>query len=138
MAATGNFVLKERRERGECDSRLLGLAMGERSGADHQRAIGHGIAECRRLPCVSEQFRRSDGRPRLAPVRLVGGNDGEPPEAEIRHRSRRRSYIEGVARGDKHYFDAVALGFGEQEMIVERPRIRLVHCNNRWLRRGPF
>jgi hypothetical protein len=35
------------------------------------------------------------------------------------HGPRRRSYIEGVARLDEDDFEAVALGFDEQEMIVE-------------------
>jgi hypothetical protein len=39
-------------------------------------------------------------------------------EAEVGHSPRRRSYIEGVARGDKDNIDAVAMGFGEQAMIV--------------------
>jgi hypothetical protein len=31
-------------------------------------------------------------------VRLKGSNDGEAREAEVGHGSRRRSYIEGIAR----------------------------------------
>ncbi len=54
----------------------------------------------------------------FAPVGLVGRDDGEMREAEVGHGPRRRSDIEGIARGDEDDFDAVALGFGEQGMIV--------------------
>jgi hypothetical protein len=41
-------------------------------------------------------------------------------KAEVGHRPRRRSYIEGVAGRDQHHIEAFALGFREHAMIVER------------------
>ena len=44
-SAAGYFLLDERSERGQRNHRLLGLAMRERSGADHERAIGHSLRQ---------------------------------------------------------------------------------------------
>jgi hypothetical protein len=51
-------------------------------------------------------------------VRRIGSHHRQPRKAEVGHGPRRRSYIEGVARRNKHHADAVALVFSQQEMIV--------------------
>ena len=50
--------------------------------------------------CALEEVRGADGGLRLAPVRVVGSHNCKARKAEVRHRSRRRSYIEGIARRD--------------------------------------
>ena len=81
-------------------------------------SVQSAMASARRLRAfrVLEEIRGADGGLRLAPVGLVRGDHGEVREAEVGHGPRRRSYIEGIARGDEDDFDAVALGFGEQGM----------------------
>jgi len=59
-----------------------------------------------------------DGRLCLAPVRLVRSDDCEARKAEVGHSPCRRSYIEGIARGDEDDFDAVAFAFSEQDAIL--------------------
>lgn len=65
----------------------------------------------------------SHDRLRLAPMLLKRRHHGQPPKAEVRHGPRRRSYIEGIARLDQHHFDAFALGFGRQVVILARPQL---------------
>ena len=81
-----------------------------------------------RVDCLDggrEQIGRADGGACFAPVRGVGGDDGEPVKAEVGHGAGRRADVEGIARGDENHFEAVALGFWRQEMIVERGRMPL-------------
>jgi hypothetical protein len=50
-------------------------------------------------------------------------HDGEPRKAEVGHGAGGRTYIKGIARGHKHYADAVELVLGEQVTIVVRGEI---------------
>jgi hypothetical protein len=130
--AVGAFTFEERSEVGKGDDRLLGLAVGEGSGADDQGAVGHGFGQGLRAAGVLEELFSSDSRLRLAPVGLVGGNDGEVRKAEVGHGARGRAYVEGIAWRDQHHADE--MGFRGQETIVVRrqPRRRgaggLLHC----------
>ena len=117
-AAAIEFLLDARGKIGEGDYRLLRAAIGEGSGAGDQGALRQRLFQAPFTLCVLEQFFRTYRGPGLAPVRLVRRDDSKMQEAEVGHSPRRRSYIEGVARGDKDNIDAVAMGFGEQAMIV--------------------
>jgi hypothetical protein len=46
-------------------------------------------------------------------------------EAEVGHGSRRCPDIQGVAWGNQHYFDAVALVWSEQGLILTGVAIRM-------------
>ena len=92
--------------------------MLEGAGAYDEGALGYGIDKRLRDPRVLEQIFGADGGLRLAPVRLVWGDDGKACKAEVGHGPGRRSYIEGVARGDEDYFEVVALVFSEQDDIL--------------------
>jgi len=71
------------------------------------------------LAGVDEEFRSADGGAGLAPVRLVGGDDGEMSEAEVGHGASDGADVEGIAGRDEDDGDAVALGRRGQEMIVD-------------------
>jgi hypothetical protein len=93
--------------------------MLERSGANHERAIGHSLRQALHAFRVLEQVRGADGRLRFAPVGLIRSDHGHAREAEVGHGPRRGSYIEGIARRDEDDVELVALGFGEQRPIPE-------------------
>ena len=120
-AVSGQLILNERRQLRQRNDRLLGLAMLERSCANDQGAIGYRVRQALRAFCVLEKVFGADGGLRLAPVRLIRGDDGEAREAEVGHGPRRRSYIEGIARRDEDHVETVAMGFGEQG----------IHCSAR-------
>ena len=117
-AAAGELGVDKRRQLQKRNHGLLGLAMLERSGANHERAIGHGFGKAFHALRVFEQVRGADGGLRLAPVLLIRSNHGEAPEAKVRHRPRHRSYIEGIARRDENHFEACALFRSEQGVIL--------------------
>jgi len=112
--------LHQRREIWQRNYRLLRLAPGETSSADDECATGNSFRKGRKFRSGHKQVRRTDSRPRFAPVVSIGGDNREPREPKVGHGARHRSYVERVAWRDKHYFNAVALGFDEQETIVER------------------
>ena len=105
-------------EVGERDDRLLGLAVGEGSGAKDQRGLGNGFSQQFRGDGVLELTGGADGRFGFAPVGFVRGDYGKMGEAEVGKGSCGGTYIEGVAWMDQDDGEAVALGFGEQESIV--------------------
>ena len=119
-AAAGKFGFDARPQIRQRDDRLLGCAAVEGAGADDQRRAGDGLGQGRRDSGALKEVFGADGRARLAPVGLVGSDDSKPRKAEVGHSPRRRSYIEGIARGDEDDLEAVALRFAEQENIVER------------------
>jgi hypothetical protein len=53
-------------------------------------------------------------------VRFVGRNDSEVREAKVGHGAGGRADVERIARRDKDYFELIALGFGQQGIILER------------------
>ena len=117
-AAASELFLDERRQFRQRNDRLLGLAMLERAGANDQRAVGYRIREALRAFGVLEETFGMDGGLGFAPICFKGSDNGEAREAEVGHGSRRRSYIEGVARRDEDDFNAVALVLGEQDAIL--------------------
>jgi hypothetical protein len=112
--AARSLSAHQRRQFGQRNHWLLGLAMLERACAYDQRAVGYCLCQILGDFGVLEQVRGADRGLCLAPVRLIRSDDGEALEAEVGHGSRRRSYIEGIARGGEDYFEAVALRFAEQ------------------------
>jgi len=65
----------------------------------------------------------------FAEVFFIGRDDGEAGEAEVGHGPRRRADVERIARRDEDHVEAVAMGFCEQEIILERPAFfELLHC----------
>jgi len=121
VAAAGKLFLDEGRQFRQRNHRLLGLSVVERGCADDERAIGYRVGQGLSVAGILEKVRGANGRFRLAPMGLVGSNHGEAPETEVGHGPRRRSYIEGIARGDEDDVEAVAMGFGEQG----------IHCSAR-------
>lgn len=104
---------------------LLRFAVGQGSGACHQRAVAHGISKLVADRCARKNFRSAHGRLCFAPVRRIRGNYGKARETEIRHGPRRRTYVEGVTRRHEHHFNLselalFALDVDEQVLIVER------------------
>jgi len=104
------FSLEDGCKQRERDDGLLGLAVGEGSGAEDEGAVGDGFLE--RLGCARgcEQLFGADGGFGFAPVGFVGSDDGEARETEVGHGARGRSYIERIARRDEDDFELVALG----------------------------
>lgn len=98
---------------------LFGLAMGKGSGAQDQGAVAYGFGESSEFLCGLEQLSRADGGTRFAPVRLIGRDDAEACKPEVGHGPRHRTDIQWVARRDEDDFDAIALVWSEQRMIVE-------------------
>lgn len=129
-ACAGEFALDDGSEIGEGYDGLLGLAMGEGSGAKDEGAAGDGLCEVLRTFCLLEQFERPDGGFRFQPIGCEGGDDGEMREAEVGHGAGGRADVERVARGDQDDFDAVALRRFEQGFILERERCGLLHCTH--------
>jgi hypothetical protein len=119
--AAGEFPGGQRGQIRQRDDRLLGLAVGEGSGAGNKGAVGYCLGKIRAFDRVLEQFGCADGGASFAPVRRVGSGDREAGEPEVGHGARSGAYIEGIARGDENDFDAVELGFCQQGMIVRRP-----------------
>jgi hypothetical protein len=117
-AAARDFFLYEWGEIWKRNDRLFGLAVRERAGANDKGAICQRVGEALRDSRVFEQFVGTNSGLCLAPVRLVWSDDGQAREAEVGHGSRRRAYIEGIARGDENHFNAIALVFGEQDVIL--------------------
>ena len=103
----------------EGDDGLLGFAVGEGAGSDDECGVAEGFGQGGGLAGVDEEFRSADGGAGLAPVRLVGGDDGEMSEAEVGHGASDGANVEGIAGRDEDDGDAVALGRREQEMIVD-------------------
>ena len=120
--ATAPFQFKadQRREIGEKNHALFGLAVGQRSCADDQGAGCNGVGEGGMLLRVFKEIRRSDGGPGFSPVGFERSDYGQMRKAEVRHGPRRCANVERVAGRDKHDVEAVALEIDEQEMIVER------------------
>ena len=106
--------------------------MLERAGANDEGAVGYGIGEGFRDSCVLEEIFGADGRLRLAPVGLIGSDDGEACEAEVGHGARGCSYIEGIARRDEDDFNAIALVVSGQDAILGQIRSERLD----WQRRG--
>ena len=115
---------------------LLGLAVGERAGAGDECSFGYRFGEGFRALRILKQFRSAHGRACLAPVRVVGSNHGETGKTEVGHGARDRTDVERIARRHEDNLDAVALGLGEQGMIVERLPItvlaKLLHSEHVW------
>ena len=59
---------------------------------------------------------------RLAPMFLIRRDHAQVREAKVRYSPRRRSYIEGIARGDEYHCNAIALAFCEQDAILGQIR----------------
>jgi len=121
-AAAGELVLKDRREAGQRKHGLFGFPSRRRRRAKDKRAAGDSLGKALRAAGFLEEFLGANGRFTFAPVRLVGGDDGEPREAEVGHGPRRSTYIKRVSRRDQDELDAIELRFSEQEVIVERER----------------
>jgi methylthioribulose-1-phosphate dehydratase len=119
-AAAGELLLNERGERGQRECGLLGPAAGEGGGAEDEGAMGDGLLQGFRACGSLEEFFRADGGAGFAPVGLVGGNDGEPGEAEVDHGARGGADVERVARGDEDDVDRIEMGGSGQGFILER------------------
>lgn len=74
---------------------------------------------------VVEEIPGADGGCSFLPMGLVGSDDGELRKTEVGHGARGRANIERVAGRDEDDVEAVALGFGEQQPIVEGRDLRL-------------
>lgn len=107
------------RELVEADDGLVGLAMGQGSGAEDERAVADGFGESRGLICALEQFCGSHCGFCFAPVRFIRGDNGEVREAEVGHGTSHCADVERVARRDEDDSDAIALLRCKQGMIVE-------------------
>ncbi len=88
--------------------------MGERAGAEDKGAVCDSCGEVLRTVGVLEKTFGLDCGPGLAPVRLIGRDNGEMREAEVGHGARDGANVERVARTDEDDLDVVALGSGEQ------------------------
>lgn len=113
-AAVSESLLDDRLQRGQRDDGLLRLTMRERSGANHEAAIGDGVGEAFRASGILEHLIGADGGLGFAPVGLVGVDDGEMGNAEVGHGASGRSYIERITGRDQDDGEAVALGRGGQ------------------------
>ena len=126
-AAPAEFAGDERGEVREGDDRLLGLAVGERAGAENESGGGEGLGQGGGFQGVGEQPGRAYGGTGFAPMGGVWGDDGEAQEAEVGHGAGDRPDVEGVAGGDEDDVKPV-LGSGlvwkGQRMIVERQAAR--------------
>ena len=112
------FASNERSQVGQPHNGLFGPAMGERSCSRHQRAIPDCLGERIRLLGRAKQLGRAHCRTRFTPMGRIGGHDRKTRKAEVRHGARHRSYIERIARRDKHHAEPVALVFYGQVPIV--------------------
>src|SRR4029077_4669136 len=61
------------------------LAAPDRCGSDHQTAIRYGCTDFLVLLGAGEQFRGTDGRPRLPEGKVVGVHDPQAQESEVAH-----------------------------------------------------
>jgi len=119
-AVAAEMLFNDGRKSGKRKDGLLRLAIGQSAGANNESAIAHGFGKRLRLFGILEQFRGADGGACFTPVGLIRGDDGHAGEGEVGHGARDCSNVERIARRDEHYFEAVALGVSEQEIIVER------------------
>ena len=119
-AMAGQLPLKNRSQSGQRYDPLLGFAIGQRASANDESAGCHCIGKRGRLLGILKQFRRTNRRASLAPMRCGLRGDRQVRKPEVRHRTRSRSDVQGIARRDENHLDTIALGFSQQELIVER------------------
>ena len=119
-ATARKFLSDACRERRKRNHFLFRFAVREGAGTEHESAVGDGLPQALCAFRALENLWCSNGGPGLAPVGSIGSDDGEPGKAKVGHGACGRTNIEGVAWGDEHHFDAVALGFSGQEVIVVR------------------
>jgi hypothetical protein len=119
-AVAGQLLGNEWSKIGELNNGLLGLAIGEGSSAHHERAMGDGLGKALRALRVLEKFWCSYCGACLTPHGRERSDNRETLKAEVGHGAGCRTYIKGVARGDEHHVEPLALGFSEHVMIVER------------------
>jgi hypothetical protein len=112
------------RECGEREAALIGFAMGECAGAEDEGAVCDSFGEVLCTLGVLEKTFGLDCGPGFSPVRLIRRDNREMREAEVGHGARDGANVERVARADEDDLDVVALGSGEQEMIVDRGRLQ--------------
>jgi len=105
---------------------LDGFALVERAGAEDEGAVGDGFGEGFKDFGVAEQVGGAYGGFGFHPIHGEGGDYAQAAEAEVGHGAGGCADVEGVARGDEDYFDAVGLGGGEQGLILDRYAERLV------------
>ena len=120
-AIVGQLPLEERTQAWKRDDRLLWLPIGECASSDNKSATCDRFCKRGIFGRVFEQLGRSDGRPRLTPMRRIGRGNSKVGKTKIRHGPCRCSDVERVPWGNKDHFKVVALVSGEQESIVVRP-----------------
>ena len=115
-AAAGHLLPNERSQVMQFDHRLLGLAIGECSCSEDERAVPDGFGE---RPCPVGIFEHCVGADRGAsfvPVRFVRRDHGELREAKVGQGACGCADIERVSRRDENHAEAIALGLSEQEL----------------------
>lgn len=80
--------------------RMLQLAVSERRGSHHQRAIRNSICEIRKFLGAFENIVRVDRGLRLLISNVIRIHQPEPPESEIAHSSRGRADVQRIPRGN--------------------------------------
>jgi len=105
---------------GQAEGGLDGFALVEGAGAEDEGAVGDGFGEGFVNFGVAEQVGGAHGGFSLHPVHGERGNYAETAEAEVGHGAGGCADVEGVARGDEDYFDAVGLGGGKQGLILKQ------------------
>ena len=83
--------------------RVLQLAMADGSGSDHQAAVGHGIADVRKLFRRGEHRSRVDRGARFAECDLVRIHNSQAREAEVGHGACGGADVQRVSRRDEHH-----------------------------------
>ena len=86
----------------EATQRVLQLAMPERRGANHQRAIGDGFRERLVLFGVPENLLRMDSRAGFLEGDVVGIHQPQAAKSEIVNGAGRSSDIQWIARRDQN------------------------------------
>jgi len=119
-ASACDLAVNNRHEVRQSHNGLRGLAARAGSGSDDERTRGDCRLKGFRVARGLENAASLNGGFCFAPVVFIRCDDGEMCEAEVGHGSRRRTDIERIARRNENGVEAMALGFREQELIVER------------------
>ena len=82
--------------------------------SDDERAVRDGFGNGLEFFGAGEQRRGADGGTRLAECQLIRVHHAKMEESEVAHGTRGGADVEGIARTDEYYAQAVEFGVGRQ------------------------